>query len=325
MRLLDDHMGKGRISLRHRVWFGIFTGYIFWFVLGTLDVQADPRHMDQLKVSGWKMADAPHYYGPQDLFEYINGAADFFIAYGFVSLEGAYYSSGTDADDSVSIDIYDMGGKLNAFGVFQSKRASDAPTLNIGAASFGGVGYLAFYKDRYFVEINAFIKTDKWKTQPLIMAQQLAALLPGDASAPHELSYFPEPGQIKGSERYVKGGILGHAFLDRGIVCNYEIEGETVTVFLALFPSKGAAEGSFSQHEKFLQEYGPCVPLAGLGERAIISQEPYHNHILIVRTGSCIIGVYDLSIPEKGKPILERLLERLALHYESRNKRNPNK
>jgi len=310
---LDDHMKNCHLTVLQRVTVGILIGVVLWGVWGALDVQADPRHMEKLSIPGWKMAADPHIFGPQDLFEHINGAADFFIAYGFISLEGAYYCSETDMNDSVSVDIYDMGEKLNAFGVFQSKRSKSAPNLNIGTASFGGQGYLAFYKDRYFVEVNSFIQNDQWKTQSLIMARQLAELLPGDTSPPRELSYFSGQGKIQGSERYIVGGILGHAFLDKGIVCNYKIgESEIGSVFLVFLPSKKAAEGAFAQHRNFLLESGTCTPVSGLAERAIISQEPYHQNILIAQTGPYMIGIYDLSIPERGKPILERLLERLG-------------
>jgi len=309
--LLDDSMRKRPISSHYPVCFGLFVFLTFWSVQSSNQLQGNPRPIHQLKISGWKISGAPHSFGPQDLFEYINGAADFLIEYGFVSLEGAYYHSGTDPDDSVTVDIYDMGEKLNAFGVFQSKRSKDTPILNIGTASFGGEGYLVFYKDRYFVEINAFIKNQEWKTQPLVMARKLAKLLPGDALSPVELSYFSEQDKIKGSERYVKGGILGHGFLDRGIVCDYLIEKEVVSAFLAFLPSKKAAVKSFKQHKTFLQESGTCFVLDGLGERALISQEPYHKNIIIAQTGSFVIGVYDLSGPQKGRPILEDIVKRL--------------
>ena len=105
----------------------------------------------------------------------------------------------------------------------------------------------------------------------------------GDNSPPFELSYFPEQGKVKGSERYIRGGILGHAFLDKGLICDYRIGDKNVSAFLAFFPSKKAAEESYSQHMAFLQESGESSPLNGIGDRGLISQEPYHNTIIIVQ------------------------------------------
>ncbi len=295
------------------VYLGLMTLFSCWFTFAVPYSQGNSDILDGLNLSGTKIADSPYLFESHNLFEYINGAADSYIAYGFASLVGANYFIGSNPNDSMTIDIYDMGKKINAFGVFQSKRDKDASSLNIGAASFGAYGYLAFYKDRYFVEINAFIKDEEWKAQPMIFARTLAENIPGDNSPPFELSYFPEHGRIKGSEKYIRGGILGHAFLDRGIVCGYLLDGETVSAFLSFFPSKNAAETSFEQYRKYLQKHGKCLPLDGFGGRGVISQEPYHKQILIAQTDAFIIGVYDLPKAKKGTQIMNDIVERIDL------------
>ncbi|MBU0985670.1 MAG: hypothetical protein KKH68_00325, partial [Proteobacteria bacterium] len=72
-----------------------------------------------LPLPEWKLAEQPYRYIPPNLYEYINGAAEFFIAYGFTELAGANYAPVSGDKDTVTVDIYDMGNKLNAFGVFQ--------------------------------------------------------------------------------------------------------------------------------------------------------------------------------------------------------------
>ena len=130
------------------VYFGLVTLFAFWVDLVDSFAERNSEIFKRINLSGTKIMGSPYHFEPLNLFEYINGAADFFIAYGFVSLEGACYFMESDADDSVSVDIYNMGEKLNAFGVFQSKRDKEAPSLNIGTASFGVDGYLAFYEDK---------------------------------------------------------------------------------------------------------------------------------------------------------------------------------
>lgn len=293
------------------VYFGLFALVSCWLTLAVPDSQGNSDRLKELKLSGIKMADSPYHFEPHNLFEYINGAADFYIAYGFASLVGANYFVGSNPNDSITVDIYDMGKKINAFGLFQSKWNTEASSLNIGAASFGDHGYLVFYKDRYFVEINAFIKNEKGKAQPMIVAQTLAENIPGDNSPPFELSYFPEHGRVKRSEKYIKGGILGHAFLDRGIVCDYLLDEDTVSAFLSFFPSKNAAKTSFEQYRKYLQKHGKCLPLDDFGGNGLISQEPYHKQILIAQKDTFIIGVYDLPKAEKGKRIMNDMVERI--------------
>ncbi len=258
------------------------------------------------------MANKPYRYSPQNLYKYINGEADFYISYGFVSLVGANYSSGSESSDSITIDIYDMGEKLNAFGVFQSKRGRESSSLKIGAASFGADGYVVFYKDRYYVEILSFVEGEQRKTEHVIMARKVAEKIQGGISPPYELSYLSEFGRIEGSERYVKGGILGHAFLDRGLICDYRIEDDVVSAFVAFFRSSGDAVSSFDEHKDFLRRSGKkCIPLNGFGEYGFVSQEPYHKNILVVQEGSFVVGVYDLLKAQKGIELLKDILKRI--------------
>jgi hypothetical protein len=246
------------------------------------------------------MANKPYCHSPQNLYKYINGEADFFVAYGFVSLVGANYSSASHSSDSITVDVYDMGDKLNAFGVFQSKRGRESSPLKIGAACFGADGYLVFYKDRYYVEILSFVESEQRKTEHVIIARK------------DELSYLSKLGRIEGSERYVKGGILGHAFLDRGLICDYRLEGDVVSAFVAFFRSSEDAVSSFEEHRDFLRRSGKkCIPLNGFGEHGFVSQEPYHKHILVVQEGSFVLGVYDLLKAQRGIELLKDILKRI--------------
>jgi len=257
----------------------------------------------------WRMDGQPYNFLPQNLYEYINGQAEFFIALGFIKLTGANYTTVAGGKDTVTIDIYDMGNKLNAFGVLQSKRGGRASALNLGAASFGSDDYLAFYKDRFFVEIQAYITREQEKHMAETMAASIAAHLPGDNTPPSELSYFPEKNKIAGSERYITGGILGHAFLDRGIVCNYRIQGQKVTAFVAMLPSSRDALHAVKQHRSFFLKSGKkCYSFEPAGQHGFVSEEPYHQKIMEAQVGAFVAGVYDLNTLEAGKTLLADII-----------------
>jgi hypothetical protein len=265
-----------------------------------------------LTLAGRTLASRPYFYAPQDLYEYIDGAADLFIAYGFVALAGANYGSGGNSSDSFTVDIYDMGEKLNAFGVFQINRDPESSSRGIGTASYGDDNYVVFHKDRYYVEVRAFEESETLKGGPLTIARQVADRIPGDASLPFELSYFPEKARIHGSEKYIRGGILGHAFLDRGLMCEYGIRDDRVSLFLALLPSRQDAVGSFQQYKSFLEEAGQtCLPLEGVGERGFVSREPYHDNLVVIQSGSYILGAFDLPFPNEGIELARQLLKRI--------------
>jgi len=267
---------------------------------------------DTLSVPGWKIDGETYRYSPQNLYEYINGGAYFFIGYGFVELAGANFSPVTGESDAVAVDIYDMGNKLNAFGVYQLRKDSQAPSLGIGTASFGSNDYLVFHKDRFYVEIRAFFADRKDPSVVKNIASMVVERLPGDNSLPKVLAYFPEKERIVGSERYISGGILGHAFLDKGLVCDYHIKGKKVTAFIAFLPSVQDAVRSVKQHKAFLkQSEKKWLPLEGFGKHGYVSEEPYHQKIIVMQEGTRVIGVYDLNDIELGKTLLADIRKRL--------------
>jgi hypothetical protein len=291
---------------------------VLWILAGAWGAGASESSLEtflgaRLPVPGWKAEGQTYRFVPENLYEYIDGAADFFIAYGFIGLTGANYSPVSGGMDSVTIDIYDMGNTLNAFGVFQPRKASRAPSLNIGAWSFGSDDYVAFHKDRYYVEIQAYITGRKEKRPVIDMAARVAAHLPGDDALPHELSYFPEKSRIAGSERYIRGGILGHAFLDRGMVCEYGMDGKKVTAFVAFLPSDRAAVTAVEHHRSFLEKSGKqCQPLEGFGMHSFVSEEPHHKIIIVKQAGAFVAGVYDLTSVEAGKTLLTEILRNIG-------------
>jgi hypothetical protein len=260
------------------------------------------------------MTEKPYRYSSEDLYEYINGQAESFLAYGFVSLQGVNYFPESGGEDAITVDVYNMGDKLNAFGIFQSKRGSEATSSKIGTTSYGTDGYLAFYKGRYYVEILSFVKDEQWKDQHMVIAQKVAEKIKGDGLPPHELSYLPKSGRIGGSERYLRGGVLGHAFFDRGLVSEHRVGDDVVSAFVVLFPSNEDAACAFEAHQAFLQEAGQeYLPLSGLGQRGFSSREPYHKNVVVAQQGPFVMGVYDLPETKKGMDLLKDMVRRVKL------------
>jgi len=289
---------------------------LFLFSLNSARVMADSFAEKLLpqspEINGWQLVGNHYHYLPKNLYNYINGAADLFISYGFVKLVGAEYTPGPGKKENMIVDIYDMGNKLNAFGVFQSKRDPESKSLKIGTGAFGSKKYVFFYKGRFYVEIQAFVLSAKSSDIVTRMAQKVADRIAGDGTPPSELNYLPDANRIPGSEMYITGGILGHAFLDKGLVSDYKIRGEVVKAFVAFFSSRDHAVNALNQYKSYLDASGEkWQVLNGFGEIGFVSQEPYHKNILVTQQGHFVIGVADLSRAQKGKELLGSIIREI--------------
>ena len=264
-----------------------------------------------------------HFHTPDDLYNYINGAADLFLSYGFVELAGGTYRYGADKQGTVIVDIYDMGKKLNAFGIFQSKRDPEVTLLDIGAGAIGSEKYVFFYKDRFYVEIQSFVLSEKGSSAALKMAREVESKIAGDSSPPAELTYLPLVDRVSGSVLYITGGILGHGFLDRGLLCDYRVGDEAVQAFIAFFPSPDQAVKALNQYKNYIDKSGEkWETRKDFGENSFTAQEPYHKTILVAQQGPFVVGIADLPRVQKGEALLKRILNRIQKSgVRSKNKR----
>jgi hypothetical protein len=276
------------------------------------DTKTEDTLPGEHELSGWQMQGAPYTYQSDTLYQYIDGAADQFIAYGFKKLCGAEYISTADKQESLVIDVYDMGSNLSAFGMFTSKKDPASPSLSIGAESFGNDQYVAFYKDRFYVEIQPRISAEKNRLIPQQAARLVARKIAGVSMRPAQLKIFPKAGKIAGSENYIVGGILGHAFLPQGVVCEYHSDGTVIKAFVAPFSSSRNAQDAFDQYKQFLSALGKQVAQNNtVGERSFSAQEPYHSNIIVAQQGAFVAGITELSSPQQGAPLLKKIIKNL--------------
>jgi len=133
----------------------------------------------------------------QKLFDYMNGGAELYLAYGFVEIAVWNYAT---AGNQATVEIYEMGGLAEAYGIFSHTSRGDP--VDVGVPAMLARGMLSFYKGKFYVRVVA--KSDPVKARDLLIAlgKQVAATVPGESKPPKEVGFLPE-GSIKGSLRYL--------------------------------------------------------------------------------------------------------------------------
>jgi len=87
-------------------------------------------------MDGWRIADGPTDYDSETLYEYLNGGAPLYLEFGFKGMVHVRYQLGDDSLSSVTIDVYDMGSDLGAFGLYRSGRPPRAEVRDWGAEGY---------------------------------------------------------------------------------------------------------------------------------------------------------------------------------------------
>ena len=165
------------------------------------------------RLDGFSYA-APTRYSPANLYDYINGAAELFIRYGFEELHSLEYSRGQGADESaLTVDIYRHSSANHGYGIYSRDRIRAQTLADIGAAAAYQPGALNFLKGRYYVKLSSYQLGDADAELLAGTARTIAAALDGTAALPAEASCFPTSTPPPTVE-YHASGYLGHGFLE---------------------------------------------------------------------------------------------------------------
>jgi hypothetical protein len=180
-------------------------------------------------LQGYKKISKYPIYKPDNLWDFIDGAADNYLAYGFEELNVAEYQKGKN---SLKLEIYRHKDNINAFGIYSSERSPGFQFLNIGTQGYKTGPLLNFFKGKYYVKIRTNSKSEKTLQMLETLALKVADALPGESVMPKTLLDFPESSKKKNEETYINEGVLGHEFLKGAFRATYENSDQTFSVFI---------------------------------------------------------------------------------------------
>ncbi len=188
---------------------------------------------------------------PQDLWKRINGAADMFISYGFRELLAGSFGRGDLPQLEVS--IYEMGGDLNALGVYLQERTEGSEPLDLGWGGHRSGEGVFFHKGPYYVKIIDLSDRAQRGVLAETVARQIDQAIRLDRRTMTEMAVFPQEGLVPGSILYEHRDAMGHGFLQRVFKADYTIGGQTATLFYCRQPN---AERLLAKYRDFARQFG---------------------------------------------------------------------
>jgi len=247
---------------------------------------------------GWLVEGKASVYDRETLSDRIDGEAELYFPYGFQRMAAARYASPKNPRAGMDVEIFRMGSLLDAFGMYANYRQAEGRTLDIGAGASLSGSQLFSYQGRYFLQLQITGTEIPDADALAACGRAVAALLPGPAHGPGELSALDRPGLVKGSERYLPESLLGYDFLNRGFMADAALGDSKFRVFLLL----GATPQSASAvAQRYRSQLAAATTLAvGADEQVLEGGDPLYGPVTLVRKGACLAGALKTS---KGKEI----------------------
>lgn len=168
-------------------------------------------------------------YLPDNLWDFINGAADGFLALGFRDLNVAEYRKGKN---SIKLEIYRHENHTMAFGIYASERSPHFNFLRLGAQGYNVDGAINFFKGNFYVKIRTYSQKAKILQAAETLAYRVADMLPGESTMPALLARFPAEGKVSGEEVYINDNVLGHSILSSAFMASYETGNDSFNIYL---------------------------------------------------------------------------------------------
>jgi hypothetical protein len=180
---------------------------------------------------GWRVVEGPASYGPDTLYDYLNGGAERYLGLGFRELVHVRYQLGEDPLACVTVDLFDMGGVPGAFGMFRSALAPDASREPSCAESYRSGTVAAAWQGSLYVHGEADDERPELLAILRELVEQVCERAPGDTHLPAFLEPLPKEGLVPQSERWFAADLLGHAFLPGGVTAIYRLDGRDARLF----------------------------------------------------------------------------------------------
>jgi hypothetical protein len=218
-----------------------------------LAVEARPDFASRLpaQVGDWKKPTKPALYDRKTLYEYIDGGAELYLAFGFEGAVTLEYAA--DKDDEIKVDIFDMGSPRGAFGAFAHGRESIA--AEVGQGSEYGGGLLTFWKHRWFISVLGYPETVSKRKAVYELARAIAALIPENGAPPAILGALPRPGLVESSVRTFHHHLLQNDYVTvshdnplgigqqtEAVLARYLRPGERHVLMLVDYPTEAEAK-----------------------------------------------------------------------------------
>jgi hypothetical protein len=254
---------------------------------------------DRPRGPDWRPSGEAQSYDRKTVYQAIDGAADLFVAYDFRSLREQTWTRGAL---QATVQVYEQGSPLDAFGVFARERPPGAQEVSVGAGGAAGKDgeCLAYKGARYFKALPAKGKLDRDACRTVLAA--VAKSLPGASSKPRELQLLPSGNQVPDSVGYTRGSFLGTRQLGDCVHADYKsATGARYTLFVLVTSGTRTADAIW-------RELAGKWKLERAGKVELLTwRHPYKGTVGVARRSGAIVGAAGVGDSKATAALLEKL------------------
>ncbi|MGE4586299.1 MAG: DUF6599 family protein [Mangrovibacterium sp.] len=264
---------------------------ILFLMLFLLSFTLQAFHFIPPEIPGWTQDGELKVFTGDDLFNHINGASEFYFSYNFQQVWVVRYAKG---EAEISLEVYDQGDPVHAYGIYSMERPSGASVRTIGAEGYYQESILNFVTGRYYVKMNAFREQDAGSGILLSTALALAPGLEKKPRLPDVVQAMPDLNRVPNSVQYIPDTFMGLEFLGGAYRATYQTEAGKLSLFVLERKSSEEVKQLLQKYLDFVQADSIALKPEGSCEL----EDPFNGAIRLNWKGRWIIGFNGDKLPE---------------------------
>lgn len=267
------------------------------------------------QVAGWQRAGEDRIFHRENLFDYMDGAGEIYLAYGFQALLVREYAQ--EAAPPIVVEVYRMSSSEEAYGIFTHD--TEGEERDVGQGASYGLGLLRFWKGRFFVRLMAEQETEEAREALLVLGQSIAEAIPQGGRKPRLVAALPPTGLLPSSVHYFhkqvslnchyylsEANLLNLSERTEAVLARYRFDGGQARLLLVRYPQPAEARIAY---EQFSRAYFPFRTATASSQK--VGKVEGKGWVSVRRRGRFVILVLEASGPGAGSRLTEAVVKKL--------------
>ncbi|TFH28654.1 MAG: hypothetical protein E4G97_08590 [Deltaproteobacteria bacterium] len=261
--------------------------------------------LDLLTAKGeWKLLEPVRTFGPDTLYEEIDGEAELVLPYGMDRMTVAVLGTTARPGSEVRLEMYQMASPRDAYGIWSQYRYPDQEVLPIPPSeAIVSDTSVDFFRGGMFVRVRSK-PGDGSRSEVVGISTEIVALLPGDGSPPEEARALDDlPGRVSGSILYQKRAMLGYECLAPGFEAKFSTASSSGH-YLLLPPATDGGAGRKARLARELPAYREV-------NSTLFSAQIPSGSVWMTPEGGCVLAVAGKIPRDQAEPLLSSFAQRV--------------
>jgi len=218
------------------------------------------------QANGWQSSDDTKCFDRSNVFTYMNGAGELYLAYDFQRVHVREYTR--EGQGRIVAEAYEMTSSQDAYGVFSHD--PEGENVGIGQGNAYAAGLLRMWQGPWFYRILAERETPEAKAAVLEIARTLTQSI-ADGPLPLILDRLPAENRDAASIRYfhtkvsldsiyylADDNILDLSPRTDAVMCAYRPKGEKLQLLVVRYKNSQQAKAAYGEFNRvYLKDKAP--------------------------------------------------------------------